>query len=850
MRDKIKQALGAVQKPGRYVGGEWGQAAPKPDAELSLALCFPDTYEIGMSHLGLKILYELANSREDCRCERVFAPWVDMEAQMRENAIPLFSLESQSPAASFDIIGFTLQYELSYTNVLNLLDLAGLPLLAMEREELCPLVIAGGPCCCNPEPLADFIDLFVLGEGEEVLPELLDLFKGHKQSGAGKREFLRSAARLDGVYVPSLYAVDYNEDGTIEGVTPKENAPAHPRKRAVADLDSMFAPKSTIVPYLETVHDRAAGELFRGCIRGCRFCQAGYLYRPIREKSPETVDAQCRDLCNGSGYDELSLCSLSTSDYSRLPELLERLLAWTEREQTNLSLPSLRMDNFPRELMERLQTVRRSGLTFAPEAGTQRLRDVINKNLSEDIIIKTARQAFAGGWTAVKLYFMLGLPTETDEDIIGIARLAQAIVDEYYRNPEKPKGKSVRVSISCACFVPKPLTPFQWEPQATLEELESKQRLLRDSLTTRKATIGRHNAKMGLLEGAFARGDRRLGAVLLDSWRAGAKFDSWDEHFDFARWEAAFTKNGLEIAFYANRRRGFDEILPWEHLDFGVKKDFLIRENKLAHLAETTANCRERCSACGAEKIAKCACLHKQELPAYNASGVENNHIVSVTEYLPVRLWLKKSGNAVYTAHLDMNRLLSRAVRRARLPLWYTEGFNPHPYLTFPLPLPLGQAGEREPVDLRLIGGMDNTQLQSAMNAALPQDVQVVAVSSPIKKAKEIAAARYHFSVRLNDEDEARLLAGAINQALCADELCAEKRSKSGIKTVNLLDFVHGYELNQAGKLLELVCVLDAGSTRNLNAQLLWDTLRQRLGAPGADITRLALLCADGTDFA
>jgi len=849
LSQKITAALSAVQKPGRYVGGEWGQIAPKPDAELRFALCFPDTYEIGMSHLGLRILYALANRRDDCSCERVFAPWMDMEQAMSENKIPLFSLESQTPVADFDIIGFTLQYELSYTNVLNLLDLAGLPIHAAERTSLSPLVIAGGPCACNPEPLADFIDLFVLGEGEEVLDELLDLFKTHKRQGSDKAEFLSTAALLDGIYVPSLYDITYNADGTIAAITPKNNAPANPRKRAVADLDNMFAPTETIVPYLETVHDRAVGELFRGCIRGCRFCQAGYLYRPIREKSPETIDAQCRSQCTNSGYDELSLCSLSTSDYSQLPELLESLLSWTEKERTNLSLPSLRMDNFPPDLMERLQSVRRSSLTFAPEAGTQRLRDVINKNLTEDEVLHTARQAFAGGWTAVKLYFMMGLPTETDEDIKGIAALAQAVVDEYYRNPNKPKGKAVRVNMSCACFVPKPFTPFQWEAQATLAELEEKQKLLRDSLTTRKVTIGRHNAKMGLLEGVFARGDRRLGAVLERAWRAGSRFESWDEHFDFVRWQEAFASAGLDMAFYANRRREYSEILPWSHLDFGLHHDFLIHENQRAHLAKTTPNCREQCSGCGARCKRQEAGGKKIE-----SKAVHENEMQAVgTTYRPIRLWLKKSGVAIYTSHLDMNRLLSRAVRRAALPLWYTEGFNPHPYLTFLLPLPLGQSGGKEPVDIRIIGDMQDDEIFNALNNALPPDVCIVEVSTPVHKAKEIAAASYKITADFGDSETAAAFVNSVSKIISGGELISEKRSKRGLQTVNLCDFIREWSIQCNGSSIEILCTLDAGSTRNLNAQLLWDALcnsqctvhnAQLLG-----IARIALLCADGSEF-
>ncbi len=599
-----KLDLNRVQKPGRYTGGEYGSIVKdKTRVALRYAFCFPDTYEIGMSHLGMKILYAHANAREDCWCERVFAPWVDMEQEMRANGVPLYGLESGDPLRDFDLLGFTLQYELSYTNILNMLDLAGLPLRARERTSLTPLVIAGGSCACNAEPLSDFIDVFVLGEGEEISGELLDLLKQHKQQGSDKQRFLRAAAQLPGIYVPSLYTVDYHADGTIAAVTAQEDAPFPVQKRIVRDLDGMFAPDAFVVPFLETVHDRTTVELFRGCARGCRFCQAGFLYRPIREKSAQTVEAQCKNICEASGYDEISLCSLSTSDYSDLEPLLRALLRWTPEEKINIALPSLRMDNFPQELMEQLTEVRRSGLTFAPEAGTQRLRDVINKNITQEEILSTARQAFEGGWTAVKLYFMLGLPTETEEDITGIAQLAQQVVDAYYQNPNKPKGKSVSVSLGASSFVPKPFTPFQWEAQDTPEVLEEKQKLLRSSLTTRKVTVGRHKAQLSMLEGVFARGDRRLGAVLERAFEKGCKFDGWDDQFRFDSWMEAFRECAIDPAFYANRKREFSEILPWDHLDYGISKAFLMRENEKAHKAATTACCLTHCAACGADRL-------------------------------------------------------------------------------------------------------------------------------------------------------------------------------------------------------------------------------------------------------
>lgn len=597
----LEKILLKVQKPGRYVGGELNCVIKdKAAVDVRFAFCFPDIYEVGMSHLGMKILYSCLNRMEGVWCERVFAPWTDMEALMREKDIPLYALESGDPVKDFDIIGFTLQYELSYSNVLNMLDLAGVPLLVSERQGLSQLVVAGGPCACNPEPLADFVDLFFIGEGEEMDCELVELYRAHKQKGSSREEFLREAAQIPGVYVPSLYEVKYGEDGTIASVTPHGGAPEKVTKRLMLHMDQSFFPESFVVPYLEIVHDRAVAEVFRGCIRGCRFCQAGFLYRPLREKSVETVNRQCRSLCETTGYDEISLSSLSTSDYSKLNPLLDELLTWTKEEKTGISLPSLRVDNFSTEVMDKISSVRRSGLTFAPEAGTQRLRDVINKNVTEEELMKTVTTAFSGGWSSVKLYFMIGLPTETLDDVAGIADLGQKVVDAFYANPNKKKGKGVSVTLSASGFVPKAFTPFQWEPQDTIEMLHEKQRHLVSSVTTRKITCNYHDADTSFMEAVFARGDRRLGPVLLEAHRLGCKFDGWNDYFSLARWRQAFENCGVSPEFYANRRRSFDEILPWDHLDYGVSKEFFRRECEKAYAAATTPNCREKCSACGA----------------------------------------------------------------------------------------------------------------------------------------------------------------------------------------------------------------------------------------------------------
>lgn len=604
LRNKIEKLLLSVQKPSRYIGGEAGSIVKdKSKVDVRFAFCFPDTYDIGMSHLGMKILYSLINECENYWCERVFAPAEDFEALMRKNKIPLYGLESLEPIADFDFIGFTMQYELSYTNVLNMLDLAGIPIFARDRgDELTRIIVAGGPCVCNPEPLADFFDLFILGEGEEVNLELMDLYLEHKKAGSSKIEFLREAAQIQGIYVPSFYHFFYKENGTIERMETSDGAPEVVHKRIIKDFDKVYYPDNFVVPFTEIVHDRASVEVLRGCIRGCRFCQAGFIYRPFREKSTDTICRETRDLCENTGYDEVSLASLSTSDHSEIDSMLSELIDYTEGEHINLSLPSLRVDNFSESLLEKIKRVRKSGLTFAAEGGTQRLRDVINKNVSEEEIMSTCRIAFEGGYSSVKLYFMMGLPTERDEDIVGIAELAQRVVDLYYSIENRPKGRGVQVSVSTATFVPKPFTPFQFEPQDTREEIERKQKLLVDSVKTKKIKVSWHDPNVSILEAVLAKGDRRLCDVIYAAWKKGCKFDSWSEYYKFDTWMEAFDECGVDPAFYANRRFEYDEILPWDHLDYYVSKEFFIRENKTAHEAITTPNCRLKCSGCGVSK--------------------------------------------------------------------------------------------------------------------------------------------------------------------------------------------------------------------------------------------------------
>ena len=605
MTDQFHRILQSVQKPARYVGGEYNQVVKdRADVDVRVAFCFPDTYEIGMSNIGMRILYGVMNEMPGVWCERVFAPWGDMEEAMRAHNIPLWALESHDPVKDFDLIAFTLGYEMCYSNVLNMLELAEVPLLAKDREGLENIVFAGGVCTVNPEPLAEFIDFFSIGEGEESTPQILECYRAAKKRGSTKQAFLHEIAKIEGVYVPSFYTHTYNCDGTLRAIVPEPGAPARVKKRIVQDLDKAYFPTKTIVPSTQIVHDRSNLEIFRGCIRGCRFCQAGFCYRPIRAKSAQTLCRQAIESLEDSGNSEITLASLSTSDYRELETLADGLLDYCEPRKINLSLPSLRADNFSRDLMLRIQKVRKSGLTFAPEAGTQRLRDAINKNVTEEEILTTCATAFSGGWNSVKLYFMLGLPTETDEDVVGIADLAHKIL-HVWRETASNKKRGLSINLATAYFVPKPFTPFQWEAQITPEEYLRRVHLLQSELRSRSIDYRYHESDLSRLEAVMARGDRRLGPVIREAVRLGARLDGWDEYFRYDLWMQAFQSCGIDPAHYTTRGFGENEILPWRTIDVGVSEKFLWREREKAYASETTPDCRTKCGGCGANRLSE-----------------------------------------------------------------------------------------------------------------------------------------------------------------------------------------------------------------------------------------------------
>ena len=605
MDKRLERILPKVQKPARYTGGEYNQIIKnKDEVELRLAFCFPDTYEIGMSNLGMGILYSTMNELPYVWCERVYAPWGDMYEQMKQNGVALYALESGDPISEHDVLAFSIGYEMAYSTVLDMMDMAGIPIHSADRKTLLPLVIAGGTAALNPEPMADFIDIFLLGEGEEMNNELLALLRTAKAEGWSKQAFLEKASQIGGVYVPSFYKPVYNDDCTINHFDVHPGAPEKVTKRIIADMNSVHFPLSPIVPSTEVVHDRVNLELFRGCVRGCRFCQAGHVYRPIRAKSPELLVEQGKALLKNTGCQDITLLSLSSSDYRCLSELCDELLGYCEPRSIGLSLPSLRADNFSMDIMHRIQKTRKSGLTFAPEAGSQRLRDAINKNVTEEDLLHTCRLAFEGGWNTIKLYFMLGLPTETDEDILGIAELANQVLHTW-RLYAKNKNRGVRITVSTSCFVPKPHSPFQWEQQVTMEEYIRKVHLLRDNIKAKNVVYNWHDPQTSYIEATLSRGDRRMGSVIENVWRAEGRLEAWSDYFSFDRWMKAFDDAGVDPTFYAHRLRDKDEVMPWDNVDVGVRRAHLWHEREQAYKSELSPDCRKQCSACGAAKLLK-----------------------------------------------------------------------------------------------------------------------------------------------------------------------------------------------------------------------------------------------------
>ena len=880
MREDLKPLLSLVEKPGRYTGGEEGAVyKDKNKIRCRVAFCFPDLYEIGMSNLGMRILVGALNRADDVWCERVYAPWTDMEALMRERHIPLFTHESGDDVGTFDIVAFTLQYELCYTAALNMLDLAGIPLLARERGEDAPIVLAGGPCAYNAEPMADFVDVFSIGEGEESLPELARLYIKMKESGTYTREkFLREASHIEGFYVPSLYDVTYKDDGTVAAITPRyPDVPAKVKKRLIADMDNAYTPEKPVLPYIETVHDRVVLEVYRGCIRGCRFCQAGFVSRPVREKSPERLDELARTLVGNTGYDEISMCTLSISDYSRVNDMTDRLLSWTDDRKINISFPSLRADSFTKELMDKVSSVRSSTLTFAPEAGTQRMRDVINKNVTEEEILAACRVAFAAGKSQVKLYFMDGLPYETDEDVKAIAEVANHVVDAFYQTPGHSR-KMPQVTISVACFIPKPHTPLQWVGQNDMAELQRKQALLLEAVRPyRKVKYNYHDADVSKLEAVFARGDRRLSKSLLEAHRRGIKWDAWETEFSYAAWASVFDDTGVDPNFYACRNIPDDEVLPWDMIDSGVEKRFLLAELHRAAEAATTPSCREKCSGCGANKlVSPDACRWcpghpdypsdeplKPTAPAAEETAIPSpaaekstapapaagNNDAAKTARRAVKIRFSKAGGMTYIGHLDLIRVVTRVILRSGIPVYYTEGFNPIPHIQFAPPLSVGCAGERELCEIRVLGDMSDEEVLARLRAAAPADMVIHEAFSSDTKLGLIKWADVELRV-VGCRGSEKLAADA--EALFRAPVTLLKKTKSGEKETDITPFVKSLTASYepADDSLVIRAVTAAESGFYLNPSYIYKALTEKLGVPGyPTYCRKMLLDADGREF-
>ncbi|MBQ6591211.1 MAG: TIGR03960 family B12-binding radical SAM protein [Lachnospiraceae bacterium] len=818
-----------VQKPARYLGNEMNAVHKDRRIPIRFAMCFPDLYEIGMSHLGIQILYELFNRREDTWCERVFSPWTDMDRLLRDRNIPLFALESQDPVRDFDFLGMTLQFELCYTNILQVLDLSGIPLEAADRTDRDPIVIGGGPCACNPEPVARFFDMFYIGEGETSYDALLDLYRSMKEKGAGRAAFLRAAAQVPGIYVPSLYEVEYGEDGTIASFRPKyPDVPAVVRRQAERDLDRAPYPLKPLIPFITVTQDRVAVELQRGCIRGCRFCQAGMIYRPNRERDLETVRAYADAMLESTGQDDILLSSLSSSDYSCIHEIVDHISDRYEKERVKLQVPSLRIDAFSLDLMARVQDVRRSSLTFAPEAGSQRLRDVINKGITEEDILKGAREAFRGGWNKVKLYFMLGLPTETEEDRTAISDLANKISAAYYEEvPKAQRNGRCQITVSTSFFVPKPFTPFQWAPMYHAGDYlgfaAQVNHAIYASHNHRSIRYSWHDAPMIYLEGVLARGDRRTADLILEAYRRGAVFDCWLETWDYDRWDQAAADLGFDMDFYTLRERGEDEIFPWDFIDVGVRREFLRREWDRAKEAQLTSNCREACSGCGAASYGCGVCLRG---PEHSDEPVETREPGPGTEAeagpsdmeteaektgicIKIRMRLAKYGPMKFIGHLELMRFLQKCIRRTDIDIRYSDGITPRMIMSTAMPLGLGLTSTGEYVDMEIGTPVSTAHALDQLRPMMPEGLEILDfrqigetvplggggnARKPQKAMSVVAAAVYEVGFRgtggyIPPENWRQVLEDFVAQ----DQILWTKETKKGFRTLDMKPLIYEF---------------------------------------------------------
>ena len=842
-----------VQKPARYLGNEMHAVYKDRKIPVRFAMCFPDVYEIGMSHLGIQILYELFNRREDTWCERVFSPWIDMDRLMREHGIPLFALESQDPVKDFDFLGFTLQFELCYANVLQVLDLSGIPLHAAERTEKDPIVIGGGPCAFNPEPMARFFDMFYIGEGETSYDQLLDLYRAMKERGESREAFLCAASRVPGIYVPSLYEVTYKEDGTLASFAPKkygvsssffdreESAPARVRRQVASDLDDKERapyPTKPLIPFITVTQDRVAVELQRGCIRGCRFCQAGMIYRPNRERDLSTVKKYADLMLDSTGQDDILLSSLSSSDYSCIHEIVDYISDHREEDRVKLQVPSLRIDAFSLDLMARVQDVRRSSLTFAPEAGSQRLRDVINKGITEEEILNGAREAFRGGWNKVKLYFMLGLPTETEEDRVAISDLANKISAAYYEEvPKEKRNGRCQITVSTSFFVPKPFTPFQWAPMYHSGDYLGFAATVNHAIYAahnhRSIRYSWHDSRMIFLEGILARGDRRTADLIEEAYRLGAVFDCWLDTWDYARWEQAAANIGMDVDFYALRERDKDEILPWDFIDVGVRRDFLWKEWEKAHMAVLTPNCREACSGCGAAEYGCGVCLRKKASDRIEKESTETSEkaeeksaekpadLSEPSEEICIRarMRLAKYGPMKFIGHLELMRFLQKCLRRTDIDVHYSDGITPRMIMSTAMPLGLGLESSGEYVDLELGRPVSTEHALEQLRPMMPEGLEILdfrqvgeivpegggTAKKPEKAMSVVAAAEYDVCFRDSYRPPGnwqQILLDFVGQ----EEIIWTKETKKGFRTLDMKPLIYSFSITEDDHVQMCVC--------------------------------------------